>query len=336
MKNSINAAALILHSLWCLCTGFEASQAQKCAARSVMEQIAECQFDRAVSSADSMIASDSSEPLFWMLKLSALALRQLDYAETSGPDDFADTYEKAEMVLETLEKGPSGRSSYLLTMKGFIRLVAASHAMHRKNYLTGLRRGLNAVSLCKDAKEIDSANADVDFVLGLNNYARAELKKKFWGMLFWYSGDKRSGIAAMERCSKNAQFVGFAAVMVLQDIYVREGMFDTAMEGTGRLLVLYPGCRFAMWSLAKLHDAQKQYGRAAQTYGRLADAYEKIPLAFRSAGITRFSQAQRFYLAGDMDGAEAACRRLLDLCKNRPCEECGDGEMLLKRITGGK
>jgi tetratricopeptide (TPR) repeat protein len=176
----------------------------------------------------------------------------------------------------------------------------------------------------------------VDFVLGLNNYARAELKKKFLGILFWYSGDKHSGIVAMERCGKNAQFVGFAAAMVLQDIYVREGMFDTAEEGTGRLLALYPDCRFAMWSLAKLHDALKHYDLAAQTYGRLADAYEKIPLAFRSAGATRYFQAQRCYAAGDMEGAAMACMRLLDLCKNIPCEECGEGEALLKKITGGK
>ena len=332
MKNNFFYAVFVVLVPY-VCGAFEVSIAEKEAAAVVMDEIAWCRFDHAQSMVDSMIRADSTEPLYWMLGLSAISLRQLDIAESSGPDDFTPAYEKAMRCLDVFERSAPGRMSYLLTMKGFIQLVAAAHTMQRKSYFKGLRMGLDAVSLCKKARETDSANRDAEFVVGLYSYARAELKRKFWGILFWYSGDKLSGIAAMERCVKGAAIVGPTAAMVLQDIYVREGMFDAAREGIDRLLARYPECRFVLWSKAKLYDAKKNFGPAAQTYGALADAYSEAPLAKKSMALTRWCEAQRYYWAGDAYHAEAACRRLLDSCKSKSCEQCGDAEKLLKKIA---
>jgi tetratricopeptide (TPR) repeat protein len=307
-------------------------ETHKKAADAIMDEIAWCRFDKAQSMVDSMIAADSSELLYRMLLLSTIALRQLDIAESSGHDDFAPAYEQTMQRLAILDKNGPIRESYFLTMKGFIQLVAAAHAMQRKSYFKGLHLGLDAVSLCRGAKAIDSADEDADFVLGLYNYARAELKRKFLGILFWYPGDKPSGIAAMERCSATAKIIGPTAAMVLQEIYVREGMYDKATEGIDRMLIRYPRCRFVLWSKAKMYDAQKAWAMAAQTYGDLADAYAALPRARENASLTRWLQAQRYYQAADANRARTACGLLLSMCKSGPCEQCREAEALVKKI----
>ena len=59
--------------------------------------------------------------------------------------------------------------------------------MRNKEYLNGIHLGFEALSCCREAKKIDSSNADVDLILGLYSYARAELRRKFWGILCWLS-----------------------------------------------------------------------------------------------------------------------------------------------------
>jgi tetratricopeptide (TPR) repeat protein len=330
------STAIIIFLLSFACYGFSVSRIQEQSTAVVMDFIAECQFDKAVFTVDSMIAYNNAEPLYRMLKLSVLALRELDFADTCESDEFDTTYKNAMEVLAACEKQSQWDEEYLLTLKGFIQFVAASHTMYRKKYLSGLRTGLDAVSICNDVKKKDSSNVDVDFIRGLYNYARAELKRRFWGFLFWYSGDKRSGIHAMEYCRDNALIVATPAAMILQDVYVKEGMYDSAYAGTNRILAKFPHCRFALWSKAKLFDAQKKYSGAAQVYGMLAGEYEDVPGAYKNLKTTLFLEAQSFFLAGEKENAEAVLKRLLGKCNNNSCEQCNDAEKLLKKLNSAK
>jgi tetratricopeptide (TPR) repeat protein len=234
-------------------------------------------------------------------------------------------------VLAAYEKR-SGADSYLLTIKGISQLVAAMYTMHRKKYFVALKMGGDALDLCKEAKKIDPGNVDVDFIIGFYSYARAELKRKFLGILFWYSGNKQSGIRIIENCSKNARLISPVADMVLQEIYVKEGMHEKASAGIERILALYPSNRFALWSKAKLYDAQEMPTQAAEVYGSLADAYEQIPDAQKNFFATRLLEAERYFQAKNFEKARVACDRMLSKCKGISDDDCEAAKKLSEKI----
>ena len=313
------------------CLGVDLPFQKNQTAHTIMENIAACKFEQARIVIDSMLSIDSSDALAWMLLMAQISLQQLDYDQSSDSDSFQKTYEQTKNVLAVDNNSGSADSDFL-TIKGITQLIASAYAMHRKKYISALKSGFNALDLCKEAKKIDSANADVDFMLGLYAYARAELKRKFLGILFWYSGDKRSGIRIIKNSSRNARLISLVADMALQEIYVREGVYDQAASGIERLLASYPGSRFVLWTKAKLFDAQKMPDRAAEVYGTLADAYEQIHAAQKNYFTTRFLEAKRYFEAKNNQKALAVCNRLLAECKGTNDDNCDEIEDLLIKI----
>jgi hypothetical protein len=314
------------------CRGYDLPDQKEDAAHSIMVQIGRCQFDQAQLAIDSMVASDTADPLGWMLLLAEISLRQLDYAHSSDSDAFPKTYERAKTVMAVYEK-QQGADSYLLTIKGISQLIATAYTMNRKKYFSAMRMGFDAIDLCKEAKKIDSGNVDADFVIGLYNYGRAELKRKFHGILFWYSGDKLSGIRSIERCGQQARLISLVADMVLQEIYVKERMFDKASSGINRLLALYPDNRFVLWTKSKFFDERKMPAAAAEIYGKLADDYERIPAARKNFTVTRLFEAKRYFEAKNIVKAQEACDRLLSNCKGMKEDDCEEAEGLAKKIN---
>jgi hypothetical protein len=334
MKNKSISIAFFIILAAVACRGFEVDGRKAADAHSIMVQIARCQFDEARISIDSMIASDTAEPMGWMLLSAEIALRELDFGRSSDSDSFRKIHERAEAAMAAYKKR-RGNDSYILTIKGISQLIATAYTMHRKRYLSALGMGFDALDLCREAKRIDSGDVDADFVPGLYGYARAELKRKFHGILFWYSGDKQSGIRAIERCAREARLLSPVADMVLQEIYVKEGMDDKAAAGIERLLASYPDNRFVLWTKAKFFEQRKMPARAAEIYGMLADRYERIAAARNNYTATRLLEARRQYEANNSGKAREACARLLSSCKGMKDDNCEEAEALEKKLRDG-
>jgi tetratricopeptide (TPR) repeat protein len=331
MKNKRILMSILLPSFACACSAFDLPSPKDSAALSIMVKIAECKFDEAGIAIDSLVSADSGDPLGWMLRMAEISLQQLDYDKSSGADSFQITYDRAKAVMKTYERR-TGADSYLLTIKGLTQIIATASIMHRKKYWSAIRTGFDALDLCKEAKKIDSGNIDADFILGLYNYARAELKRKFLGILFWYSGDKQSGIRVIENCSRSARLIPLVADMVLQEIYVKEGMYDKASAGIERLLASSPGNRFVLWTKSKLCEARKMPDQAAVVYGTLADAYEQVPAAQKNYFSTRYLEAKRYFEAKNAVKALNACDRLLVKCKECTDDYCDEAEALSTKL----
>jgi predicted Zn-dependent protease len=330
-KNILAAVALLLLAINFLSMGFVLPAWNQEKAGSAVEKMFDCQFGQALSTVDSMSPDSADDPLKWMLKLSIIGMRHLDYDDTSDSNYFETTYETTQSLFKKYEK-KMGRTSYLLTADGFGCFIAAAYKMHHKDYLKGIQLGFEALSYGREAKKIDSANADIDLILGLYSYARAELKKKFWGILFWYPGDKNTGILAIKRASEAGQFSSLAAQAALVEIHIREARYGKALSGINQLAARYPHSRFILWSKAKLYEAQKLYSGGADTYAELADAYEMVPSAARNYHQTLFFEAQRYYWAGNIIKAEAACNKLLGACSRNPTELCTEANKILAKI----
>lgn len=322
---------LLILSMHLICQGFVIPVIHTEKVQSAVEHMFECRFDQALSAVDSISSDSMGVPLQWMLKLSIIGMRHLDYNDTSGSDLFEATYATTQSVIKKYEE-QAGRTSLLLTAQGFSCCIAAAYRMHNKEYIEGIRLGFEALSCCQEAKKIDSANTDVDLILGLYSYARAELRRKFWGILFWYPGDKRTGIQALISAAHTGHFASLAAQAALQEIYIREENYTKASDGLNQLVCLYPRCRFLMWSRVKLYEAQKLYANSAEVYMQLADAYEIIPAAKRNYHETRFMEAQRYFLAGNFPMAQAACNKVLDACAQNPMDHCREAQKMLTKI----
>ena len=300
---------LFLVVLHAPCVGLSDASMQKL--NHAVEEVLNCRFERAQAVADSFEESGASGLFKKMLDLSIIGMRHLDYDLQDDTDAFENAFKNARSLYEGDAK-KNGPSSDLLTAQGFSYMIAAAYNLHEKSYLSGIGLGFKALSFCREAKKIDSSDSDVDLVLGLYSYARADLRKKFWGIIFWYPGDRLVGIKTIEAVAKNGRFTSLLAQAVLQEIYIKEEQFDKASEGLDRLGALYPQSRFLLWSKVKLYQALKRPLQCAETYSRLAASYAPEPQAYRNYHQTLLFAAQQYCKAGNDREARESCQELLN------------------------
>ncbi len=328
--------AFILVCIICFpCLGFNMPPEQNQLAQSIMEKIIECRFDQAQVTIDSLLASDSNDPLGLMFLMTNFSLRELDYSLEASSDSFQKAFHKVSDAIGAQEKN-NIMDSYRHTIQALSTVIAAVYHLHRGERIAGLRKGLKALSLCKESKKIDSSNTDVDFILGLYDYARAELKKKFLGIIFWYSGDKFSGIKKIENSRYTACLVSLAANIALMEIYIREKTYKKASSEIDSFLSRYPGSRFAMWSKAKLYDAQKMWLKAANVYEALADLYEPIAPARKNYFTTLLLAADRYSKGSNFEKSRRECERILAVCKDGRDDHYKKANKLLRKIGSGE
>ncbi len=278
----------------------------------VMGMMINCEFTRALEQTDSLMACDSIEPLYPYLHLCALGLRDLDFDCIIDTAAFLEAYATTIVRIDAFEK-VHGKTSYSMTLRGFAFASYSSFHLLHKKYFAAIGTGMDAVRLFDDVKEIDSANYDADFFLGFYNYARGELKKRLWMVLFWYPGSKKQGMKSLETCAQKGQISSLAAKMILVDVYMRESKNEKSRKMYASLIEKYPASRFLFWSNARYYEEKKEYARAADEYGRLADSYAEEQFGGYNSLVTRLMQLTMLDKAGqEKKAAKIAAKTLAD------------------------
>lgn len=272
-----------------LTNAMEVPQRQRGDADSIIGLIINCEFDKALYLSDSLSKVMPDEPLYPILNLMTYGLRNLDFDRAVDTASFMDSYRKSKEAMAKYKKN-SGKTSYGLTLEGFIKASYASYRIYHGKYFSAIGEGLDAVKLLKEAVEIDSTNVDSYFFLGFYSYARGELKKKLWMLLFWYPGSRKEGKRMLEECSKTAQIASIPSQMILADIYREEKEYAKNDALIKKLLNKYPKSRFMMWAQARREEQLKNLEQAAEAYGWLADSYEKTEHGSYNALVTREQQ----------------------------------------------
>jgi len=318
---------------------------------SAVINILNCRFDDALTLTDKAYQNSSADQngikaVAAVLHTAALGMRDVDLDTVFDADAFAASYDRAKTAVDEYEHR-GGVSSYSLTLRGFSLAVHAVFHIRRGSYLAAASTGFDAIKAMKEARGLDSANTEVNFFLGLYDYARADLRKRFWWALFWYPGDKESGIrhleagAGMEGTtdgSNGAAITGIACALALSDIYLKEKAPQRSRNIIYRLGRELPNSRFVMWAEAKYREDQGMYGQAAKTFGRLADSYEKEAGGDYNAAVTRSKQALMRSKAGGKEAAEAVntCQYVIERYGNsrdkRIVSIVNDMEKLLGKI----
>jgi tetratricopeptide (TPR) repeat protein len=289
----------------------------------VVDDIIDCRFTRAIATAESLSRADTLDPLGPLLHLLALGLRDVDSDRLLDSSAFLGTYAATMSRVERHERA-HGRTSYSLTVAGIANTAHASFFLRQKQYFAAIGTGRDGLELLEGARELDTTNLEPDFFLGLYDYARGELKKRLWMVLFWYPGNKDRGIARLTACMNRAQLTATGAKMALADIYVKEEEFAKARALIDELRRSHPESRFVLWSRAKYHDAREEHEQAAEVYGRLAASYEQYPDGRYNGLVTRLKQVEALRSAGQRRKALVVARETIETNCSVQEERCGD------------
>ena len=291
------------------------------------------EYAQVITCTDSLMSVDSTEPLYPYLHLCALGLRDLDFDQIIDSNTFLATYQKTIRKINLYEKR-HGQTSYCKTLLGFAYASHSSFYLLRKKYFSAIGTGLDAMKIFNEAKETDTTNYDADLFLGLYNYAKGELKKTLWMVLFWYPGSKKQGIRSLEACRNSGQLASEGAKLVLMDIYARESKYEKFKILADSLFVKYPNSRFLFWSRAKYFEALKEYAKAAGDYGELADSYEREKYGEYNSLVTRLKQIELLDKSGQGKEAIRIAKEVLDeekcIASKRNAKICKDIKRFIK------
>jgi tetratricopeptide (TPR) repeat protein len=296
-----------------------------------IKEILECRFENALQTAEFAYAADNKNPIGPVLHLVALGMRDVDFDSTIDAAAFLSSFERAKTIVEEYER-ENGVSSYSLTLKGFTMGIHASYHLKNGSYFSAAGTGNHAIKLMKEARELDPDNTDVNFFLGLYDYAKADIRKKV-KIIFWFPGNKQSGIQQLEEGARSATLTKIASQLALSDIYLEQKQPEKSREIIDRLKKELPNSRFVMWAEAKYFHNQNMHSEAALAYGRLADSYGKYPHGTFNATVTRNQQAHSHARAGETEAAINACKQILERSNDKRTNSLvRDTERLLNRL----
>ncbi len=297
-------------------------------ANKIAGKLINCEFDSAIHTIDSLMKRDQSEPLYPFLYLCALGLRDCDFDRIVDTAGFLNAYQKAVSTISKYEK-KHGQTSYSITLSGFVNATHAGFYLLHKQYFHAIGTGLDAMNILEDAKKIDTTNYDVDLFLGFYKYAKGELKKRLWMVLFWYPGSKEQGISTLEACSKKALITSEASKMVLAGIYVNESDYEKSKIILDEMLKKYPKSRFLLWNQARYFEALEKCKEAAGVYCKLAEMYEKERYGDYNALATRYLQIKLLDKSGKKTEASAVAEKIVN---KKVCSKNSRNKDVCKKI----
>lgn len=284
---------------------------------------------------DYFAATDSAsvDPLTAVLYLATLGMRDVDFEMSVDSAAFSQRYCAALNTVLQLERN-DGSSSYSCTVKGLSQIMYATFFLRQKKYVSAAQHGFDALKTLKLAQELDSTNHDVDFFLGLYEYARSELRARLWWVMFWYPGSRTEGIKRLEACATHGTITRVAAKLSLCDIYTQEKHFERAAKLIYELKNNYPQSRFVYWAEAKYFEATQEYRGAAAVYDTLHTLYALCNYGEYNMLSTRLKQAEMSFRAGDRAIAAELCFDVLhQRVVGRYKEIKKRAEKLLERIN---
>jgi tetratricopeptide (TPR) repeat protein len=170
-----------------------------------------------------------------MLIFQCLMLENFDYR-------FERQYEShAALALRDIDLAQAipGNEAWEHFLRGGVLGIQAIHEMRKGNYVTSMRKGMEALGSLK-ALESDAPDfVDPDLGYGLFMYWRTVVGQR--SKLIPEGEDRRAlGIALIEQVEKKGAFIAPGATLALAYIYMEEGKARKAIRYSDRLVRRYP------------------------------------------------------------------------------------------------
>ncbi|MCX7725648.1 MAG: hypothetical protein N2053_02235 [Chitinispirillaceae bacterium] len=249
-------------------------------------------------------------PLYFVLKLTVLSMRDVDFETPIDTLFFMKIYNEAIKKCEKYET-VNEKSSYSRMLYGTTKAIYAANLLKQKKYFAAVPVGFNAMDLLNEAYKIDSTNYDAEFFLGLYEFALSELRSKLWWVLFWYPGNRANGIKRVRRCAENGIIIGKAALIPLCEMYIQDKKAEEARKIMEEFKKKYPDSRFVLWSEAKYYESQREYNKSAEIFEKLSESYKREKYGEFNYIFTIFKKAEMNFKNGDKVATSVICKELL-------------------------
>ncbi len=296
-----------------------------------IEEMIKCDFRKAFSITDSLAKENPESPLPPLVHLFIMGLKDLDRDHITDEEKFMSLYQKTLENINIYEK-EKGRDSYSLTLAGFADAVHAGFYLYQGKYFSATGTGKEAMELLQRAREEDKENYDALYFLGFYNYARGELKRRLWMVLFWYPGKREKGIEMLEECASKGLITSEAAKLVLADVYSMEEDYGKAEAMIDELWEKYPGSRFVLWSRAKLYERRSDYSKAAEAYYELSKDYSGVKQGGYNYLSTLLKAVDMYKESGDEEmGKRVAEDAFMPDCSGPVHDDCSKMYRDIKR-----
>jgi tetratricopeptide (TPR) repeat protein len=299
-----------------------------------MTAILNCRYDAAFAIIDSAAQVDKKDPLAPLLRLTALGIRIVDFDSTIDTAYFFRTHQLTQTTIEQFERD-RGVSGYSKMLSGICKGIYSAFYLRRGSYYIALQNGFETLDLLNEAVRLDSSLIDPLFLLGLYDYARGEMKKRLWWIMFWYPGSKDRGITRLWTCRKQGVLTGTAALFTLSEIYLRENNTEESMNIMNLLEKDFSKSRFFLWQKTKYLESKRLFYEASLACELLADSYAHEP--YGNYNVI-FSQNQRAHLlvkSGQKKEALEVCRQILNTAPTKRNKVIlKDTEKLLRSLDG--
>lgn len=308
-KQTVNKTGVLLLFLCFSLPAFNLSSERETIVNRTVNHIMHSNYDSAFHAVDSSELSEN-DPLPLVLKLAIIGMRDIDFEKIIDSTLFLATYAQASEKV-TVWEAENDTTSYSRMLTGVCGAIHASYYLWQKKYFSAMQNGLDALRIMREAQEIDSTNHEVDFFLGLYEFARAELRSRLWWVLFWYPGNRQDGIERVERSASRAKITASAARLSLCDIYIQEKRFEDARTAIELLKNDYPDSRFVWWAEVKYFEALDQYDSAEEVYYLLAQSYSTEEYGEYNYFYSSSRRAEMLFNAGRYETANTLCDNML-------------------------
>jgi tetratricopeptide (TPR) repeat protein len=296
--------------------------------------ILNCRYDIAQSIVDSAGTANKDDPLAPLLRLTMFGIRDVDFDTIIDSSDFFQTFRHTETLIGRYEQ-KNGISSYSRMLAGLSKGIHSSYHLRLGSYYAALQNGFEALDLLGESVRLDSANADPLFLLGLYDYARGEIKKRLWWVMFWYPGSKERGIERLWYCNKQGVMTGQASLFALGEIYIREKKPEEFRKIMALLERDFPKSRFYLWQKIRYLESQRLFYEASLACDLLALSYAKDKYGNFNAFVSENMRAHFLVRAGQKKEAGQVCRRILKTPQDKRKKAIfKDTEKLLRSIDG--
>jgi tetratricopeptide (TPR) repeat protein len=170
-----------------------------------------------------------------MLIFQCLMLENFDYR-------FERQYEShAALALRDIEKAQAipGNEAWEYFLRGGVVGIQAIHEMRKSNYVSAMRKGMEALTALRALESHAPDFVDPDLGYGLFMYWRTVVGQR--SKLIPEGEDRRAlGIALIEKVEKKGAFIAPGASLALAYIYMEEGKARKAIGYSHRLIRRYP------------------------------------------------------------------------------------------------
>lgn len=145
-------------------------------------------------------------------------------------------------------------------------------------WYSALSNGLEAVSLLKEAVQLDSVLYDAYLGVGTYYYWKStKLKLILW--LPFVADSREEGIALIKKTIRNNARSKYMAMHQLVYILLDYGSYDEALQYAKKIIEAYPQSQFMWWANAHTYYKRREFTKAVLSYKMLLDLIEHDPRA---------------------------------------------------------